>query len=72
MSTIGSKWFGEGEKYAKAVFTLAGKIAPSVIFIDEVDRYAEYIYNFYSMLIFYKQYSWEKRSLGRARSNEED
>eukprot|EP01111_Echinosteliopsis_oligospora_P002928 TRINITY_DN14748_c0_g1_i1.p1 TRINITY_DN14748_c0_g1~~TRINITY_DN14748_c0_g1_i1.p1 ORF type:complete len:272 (-),score=64.83 TRINITY_DN14748_c0_g1_i1:165-881(-) len=37
MSTIGSKWFGEGEKYAKAVFTLAGKISPSVIFIDEVD-----------------------------------
>jgi SpoVK/Ycf46/Vps4 family AAA+-type ATPase len=37
MSTIGSKWFGEGEKYAKAVFTLASKISPSVIFIDEVD-----------------------------------
>jgi len=37
MSTIGSKWFGEGEKYARAVFTLASKIAPSVIFIDEVD-----------------------------------
>jgi SpoVK/Ycf46/Vps4 family AAA+-type ATPase len=39
MASISSKWFGEGEKYARAVFTLASKIAPSVIFIDEVDRY---------------------------------
>jgi SpoVK/Ycf46/Vps4 family AAA+-type ATPase len=37
MSSIASKWFGEGEKFARAVFTLASKIAPSVIFIDEVD-----------------------------------
>lgn len=37
MSTVASKWFGEAEKYVKAVFTLANKIAPSVIFIDEVD-----------------------------------
>lgn len=41
MASIGSKWFGEGEKYARAVFTLASKIAPSVIFIDEVDRYVK-------------------------------
>ena len=37
MSLIGSKWFGEGEKYARAVFTLATKLSPCVIFIDEVD-----------------------------------
>ncbi|VAH92069.1 unnamed protein product [Triticum turgidum subsp. durum] len=37
MSSITSKWFGEGEKYVKAVFSLASKISPSVIFIDEVD-----------------------------------
>ena len=30
------QWFGEGEKYVKAVFTLASKIAPSVVFVDEV------------------------------------
>ncbi|KAK3125992.1 hypothetical protein QOZ80_7BG0612430 [Eleusine coracana subsp. coracana] len=37
MSSIASKWFGEGEKYVKAVFSLASKISPSVIFVDEVD-----------------------------------
>nr|KYP35432.1 Spastin [Cajanus cajan] len=37
MSSITSKWFGEGEKYVKAVFSLASKISPSVIFVDEVD-----------------------------------
>ncbi|XP_025792636.1 uncharacterized protein LOC112873794 isoform X2 [Panicum hallii] len=37
MSSISSKWLGEGEKFVKAVFSLASKIAPSVIFLDEVD-----------------------------------
>jgi hypothetical protein len=37
VASIASKWFGEGEKYAQAIFTLASKIAPTVIFIDEVD-----------------------------------
>ncbi|RLN35210.1 hypothetical protein C2845_PM03G15880 [Panicum miliaceum] len=37
ISSIASKWFGEGEKYVKAVFSLASKISPSVIFVDEVD-----------------------------------
>ncbi|KAM3307724.1 hypothetical protein P3S67_009467 [Capsicum chacoense] len=37
MSSICSKWYGQSEKCIKAVFLLASKIAPSVIFVDEVD-----------------------------------
>jgi len=36
-SVIENKWLGESEKNAKAVFTLARKLAPCVIFIDEID-----------------------------------
>ncbi len=36
-SSVENKWLGESEKNAKAVFTLARRIAPCVIFIDEVD-----------------------------------
>jgi len=36
-SSIENKWLGESEKNAKAVFTLARRIAPCVVFIDEVD-----------------------------------
>ena len=35
-SVIENKWLGESEKNAKAVFTLARKLAPCVIYIDEV------------------------------------
>ncbi|KAG4391586.1 hypothetical protein GLYMA_05G212900v4 [Glycine max] len=37
MSTITSKWFGEDEKNVRALFTLAAKVSPTIIFLDEVD-----------------------------------
>ncbi|KAK8337904.1 hypothetical protein V6Z11_A09G219100 [Gossypium hirsutum] len=37
MSTIASKWFGEDEKNVRALFTLAAKVSPTIIFVDEVD-----------------------------------
>ncbi|XP_034710185.1 26S proteasome subunit RPT4-like isoform X2 [Vitis riparia] len=37
MSTVTSKWFGEVEKNVRALFTLAAKISPTIIFVDEAD-----------------------------------
>jgi SpoVK/Ycf46/Vps4 family AAA+-type ATPase len=37
VSNLTSMWYGESEKYVRALFTLASKLAPTIIFIDEVD-----------------------------------
>eukprot|EP01062_Namystynia_karyoxenos_P021097 TRINITY_DN179_c0_g2_i1.p1 TRINITY_DN179_c0_g2~~TRINITY_DN179_c0_g2_i1.p1 ORF type:complete len:466 (+),score=149.64 TRINITY_DN179_c0_g2_i1:83-1399(+) len=36
-SSLVSKWVGEGEKMVRCLFALAEDLAPSVVFIDEVD-----------------------------------
>lgn len=39
ISIVRNKWFGETEKFAMAVFTLAYKLQPCIIFLDEVDSF---------------------------------
>ena len=39
MSTLSQKWFGESERLVDAVFSLAHKLQPAIIFIDEIDSF---------------------------------
>lgn len=39
LSQLTDKWYGESQKLASAVFTLAKKIEPCIIFIDEIDSF---------------------------------
>ncbi|VDQ01840.1 unnamed protein product [Trichobilharzia regenti] len=39
IATLVNMWYGETQKYVEATFSLAEKIQPTIIFIDELDSF---------------------------------
>lgn len=39
VAVLTDKWYGESQKLASAVFTLASKLQPCIVFIDEIESF---------------------------------
>lgn len=39
VAMLTDKWYGESQKLASAVFSLAAKLQPCIVFIDEIDSF---------------------------------
>ncbi|KAJ8330431.1 mitochondrial dynamin GTPase Msp1 [Batrachochytrium dendrobatidis] len=39
VSTLTEKWFGESQKLVNALFSIAKKLQPTIVFIDEIDAF---------------------------------
>lgn len=46
VSLLTDKWYGESQKLAGAVFSLAQKLQPCIIFIDEIGEIIHIFYNY--------------------------
>ena len=48
------QWFGDAEKLTKSLFSLARKLSPAVIFVDEVREFLNILnHNYPSFVVAY-------------------